>query len=80
VAGAGATVESPGLSWEPTLSLRLDVAGERLRDDLAVSHDLRVSRHLVDVVGCFGGPQRVRKVASIDWSCIENAVPGWPNS
>ena len=55
VAGAGATDESAGLRWgRPALSLRRDLAGKRLRDDLAVSHDVRVGRHLVYVVGCLG--------------------------
>ena len=64
VACAGATDESAGLRFErAALSFRLDLAGKRLRDDLAVSHDMRVGRHLVHIVGCFGGPQRVREVA-----------------
>ena len=64
VAGTGATDESTGLKLErATLSLRLDLAGKRLRDNLAVSHDMRVGRYFVHVVGCFGGPQRVQEVA-----------------
>jgi TolB-like protein/predicted Ser/Thr protein kinase len=65
LACAGAAVESPGglRLGRPTLSFRRDLAGKRVRDNLAVSHDVRVGRHFVHVVGCFGGPQRVRKVA-----------------
>jgi hypothetical protein len=53
------------LVWQSLSSLRLDLAGRRLRDDLAISHDVRVSRHLVYVVGGFGGSEQANS-PSID--------------